>query len=101
MHASINDLDEEFNELNVWESELETFKYLNSGLSPEEYYLQYISIYSNYTKFFESAFFYYLETQLKKDKLHHFIFVFSGILVSNNIYTLILYKHLVKLNLFS
>jgi hypothetical protein len=101
LHKSIEELDDEFNVLNLRDYQLEGFKFFNSGLNQKEYYIQYIPIYSTYGRFLESAVLYYLKFTIQNDKLPRFIDLFSGILTVNNTWTSLLYKDMVKLNIFS
>ncbi len=101
LHESINDLEEEFNIFNLKNYELQNFKFFNSNLTKKQYYEKYISIFSNYRKFLESAIFYYLKISIEKNNLPFFMKLFSQILTANKMYTSSLYKDIKNLNIFS
>jgi hypothetical protein len=101
LHKSIEELDDKFNVLNLRDCQLEDFKFFNSGLNQKEYYIQYIPIYSTYGRFFESAVLYYLAVVIQNDILPGFIRSFILLLNVNTTWASLLYKHMVKLNMFS
>ena len=102
---------DEYNVLNLKNSDLKSFKFFNSNLNKKNYFLQCINVQClSYHKFVESAFFHFLEFSLKKNKspysdysdnLVSFIEIFSGVLVVNNNISSLLYNHLIKLKIFS
>jgi hypothetical protein len=101
LYKSINEVDEEFNILHFKDNELENFKFFNSNLTKKQYYKKYISIFSNYRKFLESAVLYYLKISIEKNNVPHFMRLFSQILIANKTYTSVLYKNMKNINIFS
>ena len=101
LHKSIYQVEDEFNMLNLDNNDLKNFNFFNSGLTPKNYYLKYISIYSNYGKFLQSALLYYLKFSIKNNELSRFMYLFSQIMIANKTFTLLLYKDMLKLNIFS
>ncbi len=101
LHKDVYELDEEFNMLYLSDEDLENFQFFNSGLSQNQYYIKYISTFSNYEKFLESAILYYLEYSIKNNALVKFMNLFSGILNADEMYTPFLYNHMKNINIFS
>ena len=101
LFKSINEVDEECNILHLKNDELENFKFSNSGLTKKQYYEKYISIFSNYRKFLESAVLYHLKVSIEKNNVPFFMRLFSQILIANKTYTSVLYKDMKNINIFS
>ena len=101
LHKSIDDVDEESNVLHFKDTELKNFKFFNSNLKKKQYYEKYLSIFSNYKQFLESAVLYYLKISIEKNDLFSFMHLFSLILTANKTYTSVLYNDIKSINLFS
>jgi hypothetical protein len=101
LFKSITEGDEESNILHFKDHELKNFKFFNSSLTKKQYYEKYISIFSNYRKFLESAVLYHLKVSIEKNNLPFFMQLFSQILIANKNYTLFLYKDIKNINIFS
>ncbi len=108
LYKSVDEFEDEFekeaNLLELSNEDLENFPFFNLCLTQQEYYRKYISTvynFPNYGKFLQSALFYYLEHSIKKNKLDHFMYLFSKIITANETYTSLLYKNMRDVNIFS